>query len=179
MWRLIDKEMSLRECSIYCYAPEEDPYDGEEGSLWSLNYFFFNKSKKRVCYLYLRGFSILDTTPAQKTPVRAKRPASGTWSVDEDTSRKRARFWLGDRAADVECVADGDEETLEEEEVLDTGDEPRYVPSDTDTGDESPCKGRGRSINSDMGSLNTSKGSGRDGSSVRGISEEIGASMDP
>ncbi len=179
MWQLIDHEMSLRECSIYCYAPEEDPYDGEEGSLWSLNYFFFNKAKKRVCYLYLRGFSILSTTQSQKTPVRAKRPASGTWSVDEDTSKKRARYWLGDRAGDAECVADEDEETLEEVEVLDTGDEPRYVPSDTETGNESPCKGRGRSISSDFGSFNTSKESGREESSVRGISEEIARSMDP
>jgi len=179
MWRLIDNEMSLKECSIYCYAPDEDPYDGEEGSIWSLNYFFFNKAKKRVCYLYLRGLSILGTTPPQKTPVRAKRPASGNWGMDEDTSEKRARYWLGDRAGDAECVADEDEETLEEVEVLDTGDEPRYVPSDTDTGNESPCKGRGRSISSDIRSSSTSKGSGRSGSLVRGISEEISASMDP
>lgn len=53
IWRIIDKEMSLKDCSIYCYAPEEDPYDGEEGAIWSLNYFFFNKTRKRVCYLYL------------------------------------------------------------------------------------------------------------------------------
>lgn len=179
MWRLIDNEMSLKECSIYCYAPDEDPYDGEEGSIWSINYFFFNKAKKRVCYLYLRGLSILGTTPPQKTPVRAKRPASGTWSLDEDTSKKRARYWLGDRAGDAEWVGDEDEETLEEAEVLDTGDEPTYMPLDLDAGNESPCKGRGRSVSSDIVSFDTSKGSEGSGSSVRGISEEIAASMDP
>lgn len=179
MWRLIDNEMNLKECSIYSYEPDEDPYDGEEGSIWSLNYFFFNKAKKRVCYLYLRGLSILGTTPQQKTPMREKRPASGTWSVDEDTSKKRARYWLGDRATDAEWVGDEDEETLEEAEILDTGDEPRDVPSDIDSGDESPCKGRGRSLSSDIVSADTSKEATHSGSSMRGISEEIAATMDP
>ena len=171
MWRLIDNEMSLKECSIYCYSPEEDPFDGEEGALWSMNYFFFNKTKKRVCYIYLRGLSIIGNSPPQKTPVKIKRPASGTWSLDEETSKKRARYWLGDRAGEAEWVGEEDdvsgewdEENIEEDEILDEGDEPRFVPpaeSDTDSGSDSPCKGRGRR-----------------GSSVRGVSEEIAASMD-
>ena len=171
MWRLIDNEMSLKECSIYCYSPEEDPFDGEEGALWSMNYFFFNKTKKRVCYIYLRGLSIIGNSPPQKTPVKIKRPASGTWSLSEETSKKRARYWLGDRAGEAEWVGDEDdvsgdwdEENIEEDEILDEGDEPRFVPpveSDTDTGSDSPCKGRARR-----------------GSSVRGVTEEIAALMD-
>ena len=172
MWRLIDKEMSLKECSIYCYSPEEDPFDGEEGALWSMNYFFFNKTKKRVCYIYLRGLSIIGNSPPQKTPVKAKRPASGTWSMNEETSKKRARYWLGDRADDAKWIGDEDEdvsgewdeENVEEADILDEGDEPRFVPSvssDSDSGSESPCKGRGRSE-----------------SSVRGVSEDIAVSMD-
>lgn len=191
MWQLIDKEMTLKQCSIYCYAPEEDPYDGEEGSIWSFNYFFFNKAKKRVCYLYLRGLSIIGSSEPPKTPIKTKRPASGTWSIDEDTSKKRARYWLGDRAGDAECVAaddegvsgEWDEENLEEAEVLDKGDEPRYVLFDSDTGSESPCKGRGVQGNSDTGSPDTGSDrlggeNSRDGSSVRGVSEGIAASMD-
>ncbi len=177
MWRLIDNEMSLKECSIYCYSPEEDPYDGEEGALWTFNYFFFNKEKKRVCYLNLRGLSIIGNSPPQKTPIKTKRPASGTWSIDEETSKKRARYWLGDRAGDAEWVADGedeelsgdwDEENVEEAEVLDQGDEPmsRFVLSDTDSGNGS-------------GSGSPRKGRGRRGSSARGISEEIVGKMDP
>lgn len=172
MWRLIDNEMSLKECSMYCYSPEEDPYDGEEGALWSMNYFFFNKTKKRVCYIYLRGLSIIGNSPPQKTPVKAKRPASGIWSIDEETSKKRARYWLGDRAGEAEWVGDEDEdvsgewdeENVEEADILDEGDEPRFVPSassDSDPGSESPFKGRERSR-----------------SSVRGVSEDIAASMD-
>ena len=170
MWSLIDKEMTLKDCSMYRYAPEEDPYDGEEGSLWSFNYFFFNKAKKRVCYIYLRGLSIIGNSPPQKTPIKIKRPASGILSLDEETSKKRARYWLGDRAQDAEWNNDEDEdvsgqwdeENVEEAEVLDEGDEPRFVvPSDTDTGSESPCKGRERS-----------------GSCVRGVSEEVAASIE-
>ena len=175
MWSLIDKEMALKDCNMYRYAPEEDPYDGEEGSLWSFNYFFFNKARKRVCYIYLRGLSIIGNSPPQKTPIKIKRPPSGTWSVEAETSKKRARYWLGDRARDAEWNDEEDddsndvggqwpEENIEEADILDDGDETRFVvPSDTDTGtgSESPCKGRGRS-----------------GSSVRGVSEEVAASIE-
>lgn len=147
MWHLIDKEMVFKECSIYCYAPEEDPYDGEEGALWSFNYFFFNKGKKRVCYLYLRGLSMLELDSGLKTPMtpgtpgaRSKRGVSGTWSIDEETTSKRARFWLGNRADDAKLV-DADDEPNDE------GEESRFMAfSSTDEGGlESPCKGRDRS----------------------------------
>ena len=130
MWHLIDKEMSLKECSMYNYAPDEDPYDGEDGSLWSFSYFFFNKARKRVCYLYLRGISLIETSSGLKTPVsaytplgagesgtgsRSKRGVSGTWSVSSmETAQKRARYWLGDRAGEAELVGDGDEDDEQE-----------------------------------------------------------------
>ncbi|KAL9042466.1 MAG: hypothetical protein Q9214_003771, partial [Letrouitia sp. 1 TL-2023] len=79
-WHLIDKEMSLRDCSVYAYVPEEDPYDGEEGALWRFDYFFFNKHRKRVCYLYLRGFSLFSHNPNPRTPI--KELSSGAW-LDE------------------------------------------------------------------------------------------------
>ena len=98
---------------------------------------------------------------------------------------KRARYWLGDREGDAEWVGDEDEdvsgqwdeENVEEEEVLDEGDGPRYVAlaDDTTTGSEtlskdseseslskgsespskqseSPCNGRGRSEGAACGS---------------------------
>ena len=104
MWRLIDQQMSLRECTIYRYAPEDfDPFeDDEEGSLWSMNYFFFNKARKRVCYLYLRGISVLamPTIDALKSPIRSKRFADEDldgWITPDMGASKRARYWLGDR----------------------------------------------------------------------------------
>lgn len=120
-WRLIDQQMRLKECTIFRYAP--DDYDlfeeDEEGSIWSMNYFFFNKALKRVCYLYLRGISMLSQLSSQRprTPVRqAKRFAddeSDGWLTPDLGARKRARYWLGDR--DGVKVADHDEDDHEQE----------------------------------------------------------------
>jgi len=184
MWRLIDQQMSLRECHIYQYAPEEfDPFeDDDEGSIWSTHYFFFNKQRKRVCYLYLRGISVLNNMSGElKTPVKSKRWAeeeSEGWLTPDLGARKRARYWLGDREG-VE-VADhendnehGNNEVLvtierssepEEEEkdvflpparpVVDEHD--NYILSDEET----------RSLRS------------RSKSTIRGISEEVMGRMD-
>ncbi|KAI9654620.1 MAG: RNA polymerase III-inhibiting protein maf1 [Trizodia sp. TS-e1964] len=111
MWSLIDKEMALRDCSIYCYAPEEDPYDGEEGAIWSFNYFFFNKARKRVCYIYLRGLSIMSHSPIQRAIQSPKRSAEDI-EIDAGAS-KRARFWFGDRA-DAQATWD---DSLEDESI--------------------------------------------------------------
>lgn len=117
MWRHIDKEMDLKNCSIYCYLPEEDPYDGEEGAIWSFNYFFYNKARKRVCYLYLRGLSAISHDSGQKTPVKAKRGAEVDWCLDEPPSSKRARYWLGDRAVNATSAWAEDDDELEELDV--------------------------------------------------------------
>ncbi|KAF2140589.1 uncharacterized protein K452DRAFT_299326 [Aplosporella prunicola CBS 121167] len=122
MWRLIDNEMGLRDCAVYSYAPEEDPFDGEEGSIWSLNYFFFNKHRKRVCYLYLRGLSAMSHSPVMRpTHVsvgtkglqrggsylsaglqrrRGSRGGSAGSGFGDGSSAaaKRASYWLGDVA---------------------------------------------------------------------------------
>ena len=110
MWRLIDKEMDLKICDIYCYSPEEDPYDGDEGAIWSYNYFFFNKERKRVCYIYLRGLSIISHSPPDKTPVKVPGSvptARREWSPLRESGKKRAGYWLGDRAQDVDSEGDG------------------------------------------------------------------------
>jgi hypothetical protein len=115
MWRLIDQQMSLKECLIFRYAPEDfDPFeDDEEGSMWSMNYFFFNKARKRVCYLYLRGVSVLShTKDGLQTPIKTKRLAddeSEGWLTPDLGASKRARYWLGDR--DVEVVVQDDSDT--------------------------------------------------------------------
>ena len=107
MWRLIDQQMSLKECTIYRYSPEEfDPFeDDEAGHMWSMNYFFFNKVRKRVCYLYLRGISILaqqgGTETPLRTPIKDKRGldevSEGWMSPTSEGATKRARYWFGDR----------------------------------------------------------------------------------
>jgi hypothetical protein len=110
MWALVDKEMTLKECLIYSYVPEEDPYDGEEGAIWSLNYFFFNKTRKRVAYFYVRGIPVMSHSPRS---ALAKRGAGGL-SRDYG-AKKRARYWLGDRADAITngCDLDGREADLD------------------------------------------------------------------
>ncbi|KAF8781803.1 repressor of RNA polymerase III transcription MAF1 homolog [Argiope bruennichi] len=51
LWSALDHEISLNECDIYSYNPDldSDPY-GEDGCLWSFNYFFFNKRLKRIVF---------------------------------------------------------------------------------------------------------------------------------
>jgi len=96
MWTYIDNEMELKDCSIYAYEPVEDLYEEEEGTIWSLNYFFFNKQLKRVAYLYVRGVPVLNLSHTSRGGL-SKRRASGY----DIGANKRARYWLGNRADDV------------------------------------------------------------------------------
>lgn len=104
MWSMIDKEMTLKECTVYCWAPPDDPFDGEDASIWSLNYFFFNKERKRVAYIYIRGVPVVTHSPRQRVGM-AKRSASGY----DSGANKRARYWLGDQAVNI---TNGDSEDL-------------------------------------------------------------------
>ena len=176
MWQLIDNEMNLRECAIYCYAPEEDPFDGEEGAIWSLNYFFFNKPRKRVCYLYLRGLSAISHSPIHATAAVTKRKSSLRSGLSVSMgARKRARYWLGDRADnedfeggwgedDDEIVIDGPgDDEVDAESVISVrdGSAERYSSDD----------------NSDV-EIGMEMMREREKSSVRAMSEHITESME-
>jgi hypothetical protein len=138
MWRIIDKEMTLKDCSIYCYSPEENPYDDEEEpTLWSFNYFFFNKARKRVCYIYLRGLSIMNNNNNSSDSSAPRTPISGAYGyyadgdsdetpTSEDTgASKRASFWLGNRAA----IRNGgwNEDEMDDDDDDDDAEEPRLL----------------------------------------------------
>lgn len=127
MWTHIDNEMALKDCCIYAYEPMEDPYEGEEGTIWSLNYFFFNKQLKRVAYLYVRGVPVLGAS--RNIRGASKRGASG-YDVG---ANKRARYWLGDRADDV-AGDDSDDEIEADDEIYDEDDCDDYddEPEDSD-----------------------------------------------
>ena len=184
MWRLIDKEMSLRECGIYRYLPENDPYDGEDGAIWSYSYFFFNKARKRVCYIYLRGLSIMSHSPIARASAKAIRSPNDSWSSDEPSNRKRARFWLGDRAADVYSGWGEDED----EDITEPWENEGVIPVDYLFGDNEhdPEAAGGRledsrlSISSAMSSNPASPHSerSRSKSTVRGVSEDIAERME-
>jgi len=164
MWALIDKEMTLKECAVYCWAPPDDPFDGEEGSIWSLNYFFFNKERKRIAYIYLRAVPVMSHSPSQRVGI-SKRSHSGY----DSGANKRARYWLGDRAANVTngeeadledsdiTMWSNDEADADDVDVLFDGDEfcDDYEDEADDESDEQDYKGP-----------------------IRGVSEDIAASMD-
>jgi len=160
MWSLIDKEMTLRECTIYCWAPPDEPFDGEEGSIWSLNYLFFNKERKRVAYIYVRGVPMITPSLTQRVGI-TKRSASGY----ESGANKRARYWLGDQAANV---TNGEIDDLEEETSNSWNND--IVDPDTPYGDEF-CDDYDDEAD-DESDEQSYKGP------IRGVSEDIAASMD-
>lgn len=55
LWLAIDTGINTADCEIYSYNPDlsSDPYS-EDGSLWSFNYFFYNKKLKRVLFFTCR-----------------------------------------------------------------------------------------------------------------------------
>ncbi|TLD14046.1 uncharacterized protein PgNI_04281 [Pyricularia grisea] len=116
MWATIDKEMALDDCNVFSYQPAENPFDEEEGAIWALHYFFFNKQLKRVAYLHVRGVPVTSShsEPPYRPPHRTHAGAVGSLAVgrDEDDwengglssslkgANKRARFWFGDSIAE-------------------------------------------------------------------------------
>ena len=56
VWLAVDDEITLEECDIYSYNPDlgSDPF-GEDGCLWSFNYFFYNKKLKRIVFFTCRA----------------------------------------------------------------------------------------------------------------------------
>lgn len=184
MWRLIDKEMSLKECSVYSYAPVDDSFDGEEGAIWSFNYFFFNKVRKRVCYFYLRGLSIISHSPVETSPIYFKRKADGDWSPVEPSSSKRAKYWLGDRAGETfssqwaedeedDVIQPWENEGLNTTYLTDDDDIPRYLfASDEDEQPQLSRQPRTRSATEDGFETSSPRPPSRSKSVVREICED-------
>ncbi len=58
LWMTVNDEIDLPDCDIYSYNPDlaSDPF-GEDGCLWSFNYFFYNRRKKRVVLFTCRTLS--------------------------------------------------------------------------------------------------------------------------
>ncbi|KAF7946992.1 uncharacterized protein EAE97_004241 [Botrytis byssoidea] len=106
MWALIDKEMTLKDCTVYSWAPPDEPFDGELGSIWSLNYFFFNKEKKRVAYFYVRAVPVMSHSPSQGQGIAGREA-----EYNDAGANKRARYWLGDRADNLMIDQNGDDDT--------------------------------------------------------------------
>jgi len=51
LWGSIESVIETRNCEVYSYLPDMDADDPfTDGSLWSFNYFFFNKQQKKLLY---------------------------------------------------------------------------------------------------------------------------------
>lgn len=161
MWNAIDREMTLKECDIYVYSPEDDPFDGEESAIWSLHYFFFNKNRKRVCYIYARGMSIANHATNH---IRSKRsrPISQTLSMSDAGASKRAKYWLGDQAEHLvgswnagpcsDTIPQPGDDQVDAEDALGDSDISRGVLSDDeDEYDEDELEARFRGKSKVMG----------------------------
>lgn len=156
MWRIIDEQMSLKECSVYSYSPEEDPSDADDGAIWSLHYFWFNPLRKRVCYLYLRAIPILSHTPPEDnemaTTPTGKRTFDDGYLTPDLSSSKRARHWLGSRAESSLRTDDSDDEMDHQAKptrpVLD--DEDHYMLSDEELRSRSNSKGMVRAMSEEI-----------------------------
>lgn len=124
MWALVDKEMTLKDCAVFSYQPTMNPFEEEAAALWSMHYFFFNKERKRVAYMYVRGVPVVSShaSPPLRPSLRHRSgavsltPSSSSGDLrhkrrlmlgDETGANKRARYWLGERA---ERVTVSDEE---------------------------------------------------------------------
>lgn len=59
LWSTADKEISLTDCHIYSYNPDLscDPF-GEEGCIWSFNYFLYNNKMKRILFFTCKATSV-------------------------------------------------------------------------------------------------------------------------
>jgi hypothetical protein len=63
LWSTLTEEIVLPECDIYSYNPDylSDPF-GEDGNLWSFNYFFYNRKLKRIVFFTCRALSPFSQT---------------------------------------------------------------------------------------------------------------------
>ncbi|KAF9437483.1 RNA polymerase III-inhibiting protein maf1 [Entomortierella beljakovae] len=59
LWDAINQLIDMEDSDVYSYNPESDsdPNDEEGGTLWSFNYFFFNRKLKRLVYFTMKGTS--------------------------------------------------------------------------------------------------------------------------
>ena len=104
-WKAMDNQMTLQECEVYSYSPEEDPFD--ENALWSHDFFFLNRRRKRVLYFYVRVSSILGHSPSADltTPivgVKRSRPLSAQSFSFIAGASKRAKHWYESPPDDFE-----------------------------------------------------------------------------
>ncbi|KAI0016520.1 Maf1 regulator-domain-containing protein [Xylariomycetidae sp. FL0641] len=176
MWSMIDKEMTLRDCTAFSYQPLDDPFDGDEAAIWRLHYFFFNKAKKRVAYLYVRGLPIVMNSPSLAAHRRSSNGVAKRHGAPVSSSfgaNKCAKFWLGDQLADRVEATNGEDYDEDEDMVVWDPDEDIEIDplNDPDT-EEDESDQYDQSESEDESELDEGM------HSVRGMSEDIASRME-
>ncbi|KAM7213864.1 Maf1 regulator domain containing protein [Rhypophila decipiens] len=186
MWAMIDKEMTLKDCTIFSYQPDDDPFDEDEGAIWALHYFFFNKTLKRVCYLYVRGTPVMSShSPRAHHSLAKLSKSNGDMMGDDDGddsesgATKRASYWLGDRFADQVTVSDDD---MEDDGLIwnrDPDGDLNWQYGDDDDDSPDPFEQDEEFEDEDAEIIQKQAGSGcRSKEPVRGVSEDIASRME-
>ena len=57
MWSAIDAEISMADCDVYSFNADSDsdPFNEDGTSVWSFNYFFYNRRLKRILLVTCRA----------------------------------------------------------------------------------------------------------------------------
>ena len=172
-WQLIDSEMDMADCEYYAWEPSDDPF-ADDGAIWSHHFFLYNKERKRVCYFYLRGVSALSNSPSVAMSLISKFKQSKYESSINAGSRKRAEYWLGDRAKrGLEYYGESDEldnMVIDHPDEVVDAEEATYLPArETSLGVDYYSS----DDDSDVESLRE-----REKSAVRAMSEQVTDRMD-
>ncbi|ODA83678.1 hypothetical protein RJ55_02193 [Drechmeria coniospora] len=130
-WSLIDKEMRLNECTLFSYHPDPDPFEEDESAIWAVHYFFFNRALKRVAYLYVRVVPVVSSTSPTLTPIKVGQHKRQT-DFAADGAAKRARYWLGDRQAELVPPFEDDEDPQDDGLFWNRGEDGDLVPFSDD-----------------------------------------------
>jgi AP-1 complex subunit sigma 1/2 len=108
-WSLIDKEMHLNECTIFSYHPDTDPFEEDESAIWAVHYFFFNRTLKRVAYLYVRVVPVISSQSPNLRPMDLASHQQQR-ELASAGAQKRANYWLGDQSAELVPFNEDDED---------------------------------------------------------------------
>ena len=114
-WSLIDKEMRLNQCTIFSYHPDVDPFEEDESAIWAAHYFFFNRSLKRVAYLYVRVVPVISSTSPSLRPTKL---ANLRATAHDSAGSKRADYWLGNREGRLVPPYEDDEDGPQDDGLI-------------------------------------------------------------
>ncbi|PNW79716.1 hypothetical protein CHLRE_08g364250v5 [Chlamydomonas reinhardtii] len=86
LWSSVDEAIFLKECDVYSYKSdlETDPF-GDEASIWSFHYFFYNKKMKRILYFGCRAVS--KQAADEATDTSSKYDRYNQDDTDDDSDR--------------------------------------------------------------------------------------------